>query len=554
MIPVSIEPHRDLQIVVGCRVTSSGVLPLPEWPMAHDAPIALAECTISRWYAPTAKPSFQRATPGYVRLDPVPGATPEGPALLPRSFGEWLFDRLPTQGPVESTDPTNPAYPRLLERAKVAIRDMPPLPAGSNTEAGVLGAKVTYLVELLSRCLALPREEVFGIVRRLAIACKIPDSELRDRIKRTTEKGFSRPGAMRDQIVADFEAEQAIHAKEQERIAEAKRRATELVDFDLAREGLCAVTSDDDACPFKGFYKSAGLPIGDHEISIPYRQRDGETAVADAFITANGNAKMTRNARAAVGDLSDEIVRRLRELRKLTIAEAQYNEGHFTRDARTLEGRHALQQMRSHAYALVVRLAVAPRGDLAAWVTHLLLTLPVAYGGRVNLDNAIDAVQTALRDYVSVATRGHTHAYSHPGGRTIRAPLNDTAWPMGLMHPDTVPAAMLRELAKGSPWLWGEAYRAPTPAETQRLRVEIEPNLWDTTVAKAIDGRTDLRSQEIYEALRAEGLIASDTPNAEQRGRVSAALLAAGFARTEGIDAEGKRFRAWQRRAPDVAA
>jgi hypothetical protein len=67
-------------------------------------------------------------------------------------------------------------------------------------------------------------------------------------------------------------------------------------------------------------------------------------------------------------------------------------------------------------------------------------------------------------------------------------------------------------------------------------------------IAQSVAKVRDLfRSQVVYDALHAEGLIASPTPSPEQRGKVSAALEALGFRETEGTDADGNRQRQWAR-------
>jgi hypothetical protein len=113
----------------------------------------------------------------------------------------------------------------------------------------------------------------------------------------------------------------------------------------------------------------------------------------------------------------------------------------------------------------------------------------------------------------------------------------------------TVPQAMVRELAGGSLWRWDESWIPPTPADARRLRAEIEPSLFETVVARVAENKTELRSADVYRELHAEGVIASETPNAEQRGRVSAALRSLAFAKAEGTDANGNRFRVWRREA-----
>ncbi len=282
---------------------------------------------------------------------------------------------------------------------------------------------------------------------------------------------------------------------------------------------------------------------------LPWLRRDGGVEVTPWCIRGVGSVEMTRKDRESVLPLPDEIVIRLRRQRERETGKS-YSAADFKGDARTLDGRHALRLCRERAARLVREMATAPaHSEVAAYLHHLVLTVAVGFGGRVSLPNVVAAVQSALTDYASAGPAGRVRVHVEQG-RLADAPAESLGWPVGLMRPEAVPQAMLRELAKGSAWRWDEAWTPPSPDEGRRLTMEIDPGAWDRTVAQAVEGRDSIRSQDVYDALFAAGLLASDTPNAEQRGRCSATLKAMGFERSEGTDADGKRFRVWRRACP----
>jgi hypothetical protein len=285
-------------------------------------------------------------------------------------------------------------------------------------------------------------------------------------------------------------------------------------------------------------------------VPLIYRGSGGEMSVSMARVRFAGSAEMTRAEREQAAPLPDDVITRLREQRAREAGDRRYTAADFVGDARTLDGRHALIQFRAHAATLVHALAASPSREIGAYLTHLLLSLPVAYGGRLSLLNAVDGVQQALRDHVAAGSWGRTYDRT---GRISDLRQTERPWPPTLMTPDTVAPAMLRELANGSAWKCGEALTDPSPADAKALRLELDPRLWDTTIAKAIEGKTEVRSQELYDLLHAEGLIETPTPSPEQRGRVSAALESMGFVKAEGRHPDGNRARVWRRAVAEAA-
>jgi len=539
MIRATVTPHTDLEIVLGVRVPSEIVLPFAEWPTLDGSTIELPECTIARTAppdAPTRKLFTKAPTASRFVIPDAPKVVDLGPPLAPRAFVEWLAGQLPDRGPVEATPRDHAAHARLVETYK-ARRATGRINPGSNID--VAWAIVAHNADLAVRLLGLDATTAAGL--------GLPPGE----IARLQSAGTSRP-ALRDEILSDFEAEQALLRQEAERVDAARRRETEVLQVDLAKAGLIEATTDDPRLPFgrvrtydapqrRALMRSHGIPTGDTTLHLATREGD----VATIRVRDVGMTGATRAELAAVGALDDAIVRALRQSRRPS---KRYDASAFVGDARTVEGRHALQLLRARAAELVGQLAVAPANSAAGgYLMHLLFTLPAAYGGNVSLPNCVDAVQVALRDYVASQGRGRVYGRN---GTVSDVASNDTAWPHGLPTPDTVPRAMLAELGHGSCWVWGEAYRPPSTDEERRLRAELDPALWERTIGAALADRAEVRSQDVYDALFAVALIASPTPNAEQRGRVSDLLTRAGYSRAQETDADGKRARVWRKAAP----
>jgi hypothetical protein len=195
---------------------------------------------------------------------------------------------------------------------------------------------------------------------------------------------------------------------------------------------------------------------------------------------------------------------------------------------------------------LVREVATSPR-HVAAYLWHLVWTLPIGFKGAVSMVNALGATQDALREYAASTSRGRV--YGRHWKPSERAALDA---PGPRPTPDAVGPAMKQELARGSYWRPGEAYTEPTLADVQRLRLELDPNVFDRTVEAFVEGRGELRSPDVHAHLYGHALVDSATPNARERGRVSALLDRAGFVQVE-IKAEGKRARVWRRPAGEVA-
>jgi len=247
--------------------------------------------------------------------------------------------------------------------------------------------------------------------------------------------------------------------------------------------------------------------------------------------------------------LPDEIASALYRARRREAGTRRYQASDFTGDPRSAEGRLALLAYRTRCAGLVDALAAQRnRTALAAWVGESLMTLPVAFGGRVSLVNAIDSIQEALRSHVRLASRTRTYG----ANQKVSPEVTSEIWPTGLIAPDAVPRTVLAELAKGSPWKFGELLAPPTPEQEREIRLALDPQAFERVIVDAVGDGTEVRSAALYDRLHAENLTGGATPSPAERARVRVALEALGFARAEGVDPDGRRCRVW-RRPPKVA-
>jgi hypothetical protein len=139
-------------------------------------------------------------------------------------------------------------------------------------------------------------------------------------------------------------------------------------------------------------------------------------------------------------------------------------------------------------------------------------------------------------------------------GKAGEVAPTDRPWPSSVPKPDTIPRALLAELAKGSAWRWGECLRPPSPEEEHAIRLALDPGAFERVIADAVGDATEVRSRTLYDLLFAEGMSSSATPAPAERARVSAALERLGFVRGEGTDDGGRRCRVWRLAAPAAAA
>jgi hypothetical protein len=466
-----------------------------------------------------------------------PEAPAASPPLLCREFHEWLFARLTQHGPVTPTDKGHPAHGRLIKAAKdgFAIRGAN---VGVNLPADVAWLRLAYALEHVVRRCAVDADTALALLQPLGGTA--------EDVRRVAQSGISPPGQVRDQIIADFDAEEALYRAEADRAAAAKARETELVPYDIAADGLCVVKT---SVPLFGrlddrntthVFRTCGLPSAGAEgvtVAVPYRAGSG-WAVARCLVRGAGTVELTRAQRSAAETIPDELVDALREERLRSPRPHSDPLPVDPNPTRTVDGKHALTLMRARCAQLVHGLASASYGPLAVYLHSLLMTIGVAFNGSVSPSWTVDAVQNALRDYAT--QRGWK-------------PQDDAAWPLGLPRPESVPVAMVNALREGSPWIAGEGWVPPTEAERRQLQAELTPEIWDQVIAQTVEGRDEIKSQDVYDALHAAGLIGSVTPSAEQRGRISGHIEALGYEQSEKKSLLG-RSRVWRRAAVESAA
>jgi len=555
MIRATVTPARgvDLFGVIGVPVPGDLILPFASWPLDDDAPIELPGCTVRRWAPPPpAKPTFKKKeTPGLQALPDLSRAADVGPPLAPIEVWVWLLERLPRLGAVDPVDPAGPAFQRIVAAARAGLASARVNP-GANI--GTEWARLAHDLEHVVRRCALPSDASYAVLRPTA-APALSDDELRARIASALAGGLSHPGTVAAEILETFAAEVEANRVAAERDAEILRRATEQIDVNLLAHGLCEFSSAE-SNPFgpRRIYLAGALPIGD-VTDVPIAFRDGgELRVCLARVRSEGTAKMTRAERDAATCLPDEIAFCLQQVRQRTAGPRRYSAADFTGDARSVTGRAALVAFRAHAERLIHALAShTSRSALAVYTSELLMSLPVAFGGEVSLTNAIDSIQEALRSFVRSRT---TRTYGIQG-RIFDGP--EPTWPTNLIAPDAIPREVLKALARGSAWKWGELLRPPSPEQEREIRLALDPQAFERVIVDAVGDALEVRSAALYDRLHAENLTAGATPSPAERARVRVALEALGFARAEGADPDGRRCRVWRRparaataRAPEV--
>ena len=547
---VTLAPRIDPLDVGGVPCSGEVLLPFPTWPMTDEAPIALDEVTVRRYVPPPPpkpKPFTKKAPAGRWQIGEPPQPVDLGPALAPEAFVTWLVERLPRLGAVDPLNKAHPAFQRVVAAAREGLAS-PRVNPGTSTDTG--WARLLHDLEHVVRRCALPVEASLAVLRTTAAARALSDDELRARIADAAAGGLCGP-ALRDEIVEVFAAEAEATRQTKERAEAARLREVEKIDVDLTAYGLAEFsTAEANPIALRRVFRAGGLPIGDVSIPVVFRGADGEVSVIVARVRSTGTAMLTRRERDGAACMPDEIARRLREVRAREAGPRRYSAGDFTGDARSVEGRAALVAFRAHAAGLVHALANATaHSELAAYTYSLLLSLGVAYGPAVSLTNQIDSLQEALRSFVRTSAQGRVYGSK---GRAGEVAPTDRPWPSSVPKPDTIPRALLAELAKGSAWRWGECLRPPTAEEERAIRLALDPGAFERVIADAAGDATEIRSRALYDRLFAEGMSSSATPAPAERARVSAALEALGFVRGEGTD-EGRRCRVYRRAASAAA-
>jgi hypothetical protein len=135
--------------------------------------------------------------------------------------------------------------------------------------------------------------------------------------------------------------------------------------------------------------------------------------------------------------------------------------------------------------------------ELAPICWNALCTLAVAFAPHVGHAQAVGAIADALEG----------------AGRSV----------------DTLDAEVRRELAKGSVWSDGGAYREPTKDERRFILSILEPDALSRAVGAFLADKTETRFDDVAEHLRGLGLIASGKVNVAENREVSGALVAAGW-------------------------
>jgi hypothetical protein len=437
-------------------------------------------------------------------------------------------------------------------RAKRATVRGLPLSLGMTAD-DAQGAILFHNIQLVVRALGVPVHAARELLRETGVPRELNDMALGQMLTDAAAEGVTPAGCMRDAILEEHDLLVAAEKRDAEAIAAAKRHKTELVEYDLHAEGLVELTTDDASSPYGQslVYLTKGLPFTDgDELPMVFRSREGNTAVVMYQTRTTGVVKMTREAYAQIGAPPDEVVARVLESRRRTLAERTYQPSEFTGSALTVEGRHALQNLRLAAWGIVREYDGLSRGALALFQNNRLMTLGVAFGGRVSHGNTIATIQTCLIDYAAQRA-GKVLVYDADGRKSYVAQPH--SWPPGLPRVDAVPGLVAAALAGGSYWCWNELRKEPSKEDIRRLQSELNPFVFGETVKSAVSGLIEVSSQFVYDLLFKANLVSSPTPSPELRGRTSATLEKLGFEYRElGTKRDGNRRRAWFKPSADA--
>src|SRR5579883_680435 len=577
MIHVRITWKVDPRAALDRDCPSEGVLALPEWP--HD--VDCDECTVMRVVEPPRNPAenFKGAKrPALFQIGEPPVAAPLGPPLLPEAFHALVRAHLEVKpSPETMIDPTpdgHPALPRLIAAARARLATAAGLPLAF----GMVGAEPSTLIlkhnlEVCARACALPTDAAVPLLAATPEGRGIPREELEERLSKARVRGVG-GSDVRDALLAEHEAEQRATARDASAQEAARRYATEKQPIDLRAKDLVVLVLEAPEPPptargifgpeTRVFLDREGQPITvEHQAvadryrvfrssGLPFRTFEPATGW---LLQADGTYPLTAKQVAEAAHPPDELVAALRWQRQQDAEPATYGAHSFQGRSNTPEGTYALRLFEAHAAMLVHNMANAvPHTQEAAFLHHLFLTLLVAYGGAVSTPNGLAALQTALVAYARTSRRTTAYSYTSEGVRVPSEPAESTTWPDGLMRPDQVPGKMLRELANGSAWRFGEALKTPTDGELSAIRQQLDPKLWQTTIEAATAGKDEIRWAAVVDALKSAGLVA-DGLSTQQRDRVAAILTSLGFEKkTKRGRLLPEKYKAWVREAPAAPA
>jgi hypothetical protein len=508
----------------GLRVPARARLPLLEWPWASDR-VTAGDWTLTKFdpNAPPAAadedaphPANRSGGPIYHRADAAP---PPPIELIPA----YLWAEIAPLLPATPCDPvaSDCAYLANLEKAYAAD-----LPAATSL-AGIRLADWTAALQDLLRAqlrrgyrLPAPASNSSAVIPGAGACSPTLDS------KSPTQSGagvfFST--RLHDVIEGDFaRAEQARLKKVRDQ--EAARVASTPRDIDLERQQLIAIrrtTSETDPSLFNVLgpeaesarvllFPSYGLPWPTRPIPLGYSH---EIVTNGVLRGVAPNESVYVPGYAVV--LADRFAFALKH--GVSADHKPFSRSYSPDDVKyvrpnTVPTRFALDLLRARAGQLAaIRKTFFVTGSaLASLSWGALLTLAVAFGGRVGHQQAVGAIQDALE----------------AEGLPI----------------DGIDAEVRRELVKGSVWGFGQCIREPNADELRYLKNVLQPDILSKTLAAFLEGKTEVRFEQVAEHLRAAGLIGSKETIAENR-EVSGALVAAGWSQRT-LGPRDRRYRAW---------
>jgi hypothetical protein len=515
--------RTDPQVCIGVHVSDVACLPVVE---VLD-PVVTQDWTLSRLSDDEPRPSSVH--------------------FFPRAFTTEVLKLVPRTGPTTPIDPSDPDYAAALVAATEAIeRDgvRNPGPPSIFNPSDFLFDRIA---ELAVRSYALPIDVAAPLVQPFS---PFDADTTRARLEALQKDGITRPR---------YEAQAVIDeaARERSRLAAAER-ARKQNDAHLTVKRprhLLVIKRTARASTDKIELEGLGLMPRDQEplIGDAYRELHGLPGVIGEEVQRPGISIAMATVdltdaeyNTTVGVVSDKLLAEI-HAQRVAAHPQTYSEKDFeAADSRTVEGRYALEQFKAKAHQLIA--AGNGSREWTYYADACLFSLPIAFGGKVGLQQACDVITEALGGLNAGSGTVIAHGSGAVGYKLEASPRSLYA---GRIPAETVPARLLEAISRSGPWAWGEllptVQTIPAP-DAARLARMLDKDLFRKAVTDGCDGKDEVRVEDVYHSLFTSGAIDSETPNAEQKKRTTAILESLGFhGVTRGGGKKGPRYRCWVR-------
>ena len=515
--------RSDPEAVIGCKVPDVGVLPV--WELLD--PISTPDFTVTRLAAEGEK-------------------LPEGLKLFPRAFTETVLPLIARTGPVTPLAEDDPDYAAIVAAAHDQITRQgvanPPKPGIFSQSDHAF----ERLAEIAVRSYAL---SIDVAVDELSPYIPYSRESISEKLAELQQDGLARPAYEADVIRAEAARERSRQAAAERARAQNDARLTVKKPHELLIIRRTARASTD-------FLELAAAGLGSNSLEPVvgdlYRELWGLPGPVAEDMQRPGISILSATVELTdaeylekVGAISDKLLHEI-HMQRVQAHPATYSEADFAAaDARTVQGRYALERFKAKAKELIT--AGAKGREFEWYADDALFHLPVAFLPMVGLQQAADVIVEALGGIPNGT--GDKYIYTSQGYRVERGPAR--ALHAGRIDPATVPDRIISAISAPGPWARGELLPSATAvpaADAARIARTLDKDLFTRAVATAVDGLDEVRVEQVYSALHAAGAIDSITPNASEKARVTACLTHLGYvSKTLGGGRKGPRYRAWVR-------